>query len=166
MNRPAGAGDPAVLGLGGPGGSSQGSAEGCSLPVRPDSSCANSFCRIHLGIHHFICPAQFALAPPQLQALQPLQPMPSSFGFPGLLPQTRSSVHFSPGGPVIIQHKRRWRRGFRSARSVVDFYRPWANGLWFLSSFKFYFLRINLVYLKGRMIKRERRGEKNLLSAC
>ena len=39
----------------------------------PDSSCANSFCKVHLGLPQSICPAQFALASPQSQALHPFQ---------------------------------------------------------------------------------------------
>lgn len=79
---------------------------GLCLP-EPDSSCANSFCKMHVGLHHSICPAQFALASPQSQAF-----ILSSL-FPSLwLPRPhasdyRSSVQTKPQGSVKTEHERK-----------------------------------------------------------
>ena len=71
------------LGLGGAQGEvPKDQQSGVLCPPEPDSSCANSFCKMRVGLHHSICPAQFALASPQSQAfipssLSPLSPLAS-----------------------------------------------------------------------------------------
>ena len=93
----------------------------------PDSSCANSFCRVHLGLPQSVCPAQFALASPQSQALHRFQPVALSPLASQASCLRLQGLRLSQGLGLNQNQTEKGKEAQLLSRLLSDFYRPQTN---------------------------------------